>query len=120
MPPERPPKKAHLRAAAGSGGISPDHELRRIEASAQELANLNQRPATKRKPPMPDPPQIALPPPSSPVSPRSVLARSATPELPPPPPPPAEECPVPDGPLPPPPPHVVLGETAPPLSPNSS
>ena len=99
--------------------------MKRIEASAQELMNLNsQRPVAKRKPPMPDPPssppQMALRNSESPVSPRSLELRSATPDLPPPPPPPPEECAVPDDPLPPPPPHVVLAQTTPPLSPNSS
>lgn len=122
VPPERPPKKPHLRAS----GISPEQEMRRIEASAHELMNLNQArhaqvacgPATKRKPPMPDPP-------SSPPKPDSAVSppRSVTPDLPPPPPPVSVEDCVPDDPLPPPPPHVVIDDGASPsgaASPNSS
>lgn len=68
IPPERPPKKPHLRAplplpASQGNAISPDQEIRRIEASAHELMNLN-RPCPpaggpgqrNRKPPAPDPP----------------------------------------------------------------
>ena len=120
IPPERPPKKPHLRAG---GGISPDQEMRRIEASAQELINLNQTrssvaavPVTngqmgKRKPPAPDPPVSPPQRPisSSPVSPQ-VSVRSASPDLPPPPPPPLCTEEVADDPLPPPPPHVVLDD----------
>lgn len=122
IPPERPPKKPHLRAG---GGISPDQEMRRIEASAQELMNLNRSsvvsgtvpaPATsgqagKRKPPAPDPPVSPpqRPVSSSPVSPQ-VSIRSASPDLPPPPPPPPCTEEVADDPLPPPPPHVVLDD----------
>lgn len=137
VPPERPPKKPHLRAA---GGISPDQEMRRIEASAQELMNLNpprsslvvaasvvpsastsvvsNGPAGKigRKPPAPDPP---CSPPQRPVSssPVQVSIRSPSPDLPLPPPPPQpsplssalEE--VADDPLPPPPPpHLILDD----------
>ena len=95
IPPERPPKKPHLRAplplppsastsasasssrsASSSGSSSPssaghisaDHEMRRIEASAHELMNLQPQAGPQappppppvghrlRKPPAPDPP----------------------------------------------------------------
>ncbi|XP_057379868.1 uncharacterized protein LOC130702235 isoform X2 [Daphnia carinata] len=131
IPPERPPKKPHLRAGGSTGGISPDQEMRRIEASVQELMTLNQQQQqqqprqvvpppplpTTRKPPAPDPPMSPPQRPSGPaVSPVADIpsARSASPDLPPPPPPPAmeradEEVADCEDPLPPPPPpHVVL------------
>lgn len=135
IPPERPPKKPHLRAGGSTGGISPDQEMRRIEASVQELMTLNQQQQqqqqsrqvvappplpTTRKPPAPDPPvsphQRPSGPATSPVTDMQVV-RSASPDLPPPPPPTIDradeevaDC---EDPLPPPPPHVVLMDDLP-------
>lgn len=137
VPPERPPKKPHLRAACATGTISPDQEMLRIEASAQELMNLNPQrsslvtsansttssgantsvPALTngkigRKPPAPDPPGSSCPP-QQPVSssPVQVSIRSPSPDLPPPPPPSLPSSAleeVADDPLPPPPPpHLI-------------
>ena len=137
-PPERPPKKAHLRPAHPlpvhplpvhphhPATISPDQEMRRIEASAHELMNLNTLSASvmrNKKPPAPDPPQ-SPPLPAKPASPVNsqqqhllrpaslpvASGRTVTPELPLPPPPctSASELMVIDDPLPPPPSPIIL------------
>ena len=103
QPPERPPKKPHLRALSSGAApqvAAPSHQVLVPSAEEAKPASPPSRPPKSpciRKPAMPEP------------------VRSASPDLPPPPPPPPadETLSISDEPLPPPPPSMLEVQVSP-------